>query len=328
MELGPIKTLFLPQKGDEEPWLSDVVEALADSAELVVLDATRELGPQFEGVRVVIDQGGHASRPMIDAGATAGVELWQVLGTGLDHTDIDYILGKGIGLANTPGPFSAVALAEHALFLMLALAKNFSAAARNLRTGRMYAPLASELAGRTLGLVGLGASARELGARARALEMRIIGVDVVEPPRDVTAALGIAWVGSPSDLPRLMRESDYVSIHVPLTRETFHMIDAGLLALLKPSAVLVNVSRGAIVDEDALVESLREGRIRGAGIDVFSTEPPAADHPFLLLDNVIATPHIAGVTDGTSKRRGGACAENVRRVAANLPPLHQVTGAE
>ncbi len=191
----------------------------------------------------------------------------------------------------------------------------------------MYAPLAGELAGHTLGLVGLGASARELGVRARALEMRIVAVDVIEPAPDVAATLGLDWFGPPSDLPRLMRESDYVSIHVPLTPETHHLIDAELLALMKPSAVLVNVARGAIVDEDALVESLSKGRIRGAGIDAFSTEPPAADHPFLLLDNVVATPHIAGVTDGTSKRRGSACAENVRRIAANLPPLYEVASA-
>jgi D-3-phosphoglycerate dehydrogenase len=319
-----IKTLFLPQRGNEEPWLGHVVEALDGDAELAVFDPENDPAAQFDGVRVVIDQGGHASRPVIDAGEAAGVELWQVLGTGLDHTDVEYILGKGIRLAYTPGPFSAVALAEHALFLMLYLAKNFPESDRNLRTGTMYSPVNNELAGHTLGLVGLGASARELAARAKALEMRTVAVDVVEPDAVTSEALGIAWVGTPDDLPRLMRESDYVSIHVPLSPATHHMIDAELLALMKPTASLVNVARGAVVDEDALVECLRAGRIRGAGIDTFSTEPPPADHPFLTLDNVVATPHLAGVTYGTSRRRGEACAENVRRVAGGLPPLYEI----
>jgi phosphoglycerate dehydrogenase-like enzyme len=323
--VSPIKTLFLPQKGNEEPWLGDVIEALGDDAELTVFDPEEEPAPQFEGVRVVIDQGGHASRTIIDAGAAAGVELWQVLGTGLDHAEVDYTLDAGIRLANTPGGFSAVALAEHALFLMLYLAKNFPESERNLRAGTMYTPLNTELAGLTLGLVGLGASARELAARAKALEMRVVAVDVIEVDAGIVAGLGVDWVGSPTDLPRLMSESDFVSIHVPLSPETHGMIDAEMLALMKPTASLINVARGAIVDEDALADSLRAGQLRGAGIDTFSTEPPPADHPFLTLDNVVATPHVAGVTFGTSKRRGAACAENVRRVAAGLPPLYEVT---
>src|SRR5262249_25141147 len=140
MEPDSIKTLFLPQRGNEEPWLGHVAEALEGVAELAVFDPESDPAPQFEGVRVVIDQRGHASRPVIDVGAAVGVELWQVLGTGLDHTDVEYILGKQIRLANTPGPFSAVALAEHALFLMLFIAKNFTESDRNLRSGTMYSP--------------------------------------------------------------------------------------------------------------------------------------------------------------------------------------------
>ncbi len=121
-----------------------------------------------------------------------------------------------------------------------------------------------------------------------------------------------------------MGEADYISIHVPLTRETHHLIDAEMIALMKPSSVLVNVARGAIVDEEALADSLRAGRIRGAGIDAFSQEPPPPDHPFLTLENVVSTPHTAGVSYGTSKRRAAACAENVQRVAQGLPPLYTV----
>ena len=327
MDSPVVKALFLPQAGTEEPWLDDVRAALGDEAELAVFDASKEIAPQFEGVRVVIDQGGHASRPVIDAGAAAGVELWQVLGTGLDHTDVEYILEKDIALANTPGPFSAIALAEHAMYLMLNVAKKTHEADRNLRNGTMYLPVTDELHGSTLGLVGLGASARELAVRARAFGMRVIAVDVVPASAADLAELGVDWYGSPADLVQLLEESDYVSLHVPLTRETRHMISAEMLARMKPTAVLINVARGAIVDEDALAAALSEGRLRGAGIDAYSVEPPPPDHPFLTLDNVVATPHLAGVSYGTSRRRGAACAENTLRVGRGEPPLYQVTSA-
>lgn len=327
MPSGPVKTLILVQEGTDEPWLSDLRQALDGFAEVRVLDLTRELAPQFDDTRVVIDLIGHASREVIDVGAAAGVELWQVFGVGIDHVDVEYILDRGIRLTNTPGPFSAIALAEHAMFLMLCLAKKYPQATRNLHSGALGLPVCEELAGRTLGLVGFGASARELAVRARAFAMRIVAVDVVEPAAEAIAALDVSWLGSSSGLPQLLRESDYVSLHVPLTSETRHMLDAERLALMKPTAVLINVARGAIVDEDALAKALRDGRLRGAGIDAYSVEPPALDHPFLTFENVVATPHIAGVTYGTSKRRSAACAENVRRIGEGLSPLHEVTRA-
>jgi phosphoglycerate dehydrogenase-like enzyme len=323
-----IRVLFLPQEaGSREPWLSDVAAALDGSAELLVLDSSDDLAAQFDGVRVVIDQGGHASREVIDAGAAAGVELWQILGTGLDHTEVDYILGKRMKLANTPGSFSAIALAEHAILLMLLFAKKYREGERNLRSGVMYLPVGEELAGATLGLVGLGASGRALAARARALAMRIIAIDIVHPSSEELNQFGVEWFGAPSDLPRLLQEADYVSLHLPLTTATRHLIDAAALSLMKTSAVLINVSRGAIVDEDALARALLAGKLHGAGIDVYSTEPPPHDHPLFGLQNVIATPHIAGGTVATSSRRAAACGENVRRIANGLSPLYEVTSA-
>ena len=118
-----MKVLYIPQRGNEEPWQSDFVEALDGRFELVMLDREAPFEPQFEGVRVVVDQGGWATKEMIDAGAEAGVVLWQVIGMGLDHSEVDHILARGIRLANTPGQFSAIALAEHALFLILCFAK-------------------------------------------------------------------------------------------------------------------------------------------------------------------------------------------------------------
>ena len=322
-----MKVIYIAYPGNEEPWYTDFRTALGDSFHHSVLDREAPLAPQFEGVRVVVDQGGHATRPMIDAGAEAGVVLWQAVTTGLDHTDVDYILSKGIRLAHTPGPFSAVALAEHALFLMLFVAKKFRGAERNLEAGVMYQPLNEELAGRTLGLVGLGASGRELARRASAFDMRVLALDVCSVPAAELDAVGVERFGGPEMLDDLLRDSDYVSLHVPLTAATRHLINAEKLALMKPTAVLINVARGEIVDEAALTDALLSGRLGGAGIDVFSREPPDTSGALFKLDNVITTPHVAGTTFGTSRRRGEASVENIVRIDAGMSPLFEVTSA-
>ena len=261
---------------------------------------------------------------MIDAGAAAGVELWQAVTTGLDHSDVGYMLERGLRVSNTPGAFSAVALAEHVLFLMLFIAKNFRESEANLRTGTLYKPLNDELEGTTLGLVGLGASGRELARRAAALGMRVIAIDALPVSAAELASLQAERCDPPEELDRLLAESDYVSIHIPLDAETRHLIDAEKLALLKPSAVLINVARGGIVDEAALAAALTSGRLRAAGIDVFTQEPPDVDDPLLGLPQVVATPHVAGTTFGTSKRRGEVCVENIARIANGQPPLYEI----
>ena len=265
---------------------------------------------------------------MIDAAIASGVKLWQVIGTGLNHIDVKYLVEKGVPIANTPGIFSGIALAEHALFLMLFFAKNVDESRKNVRSGVYYHPMNEELEGKTLGLVGFGGSARELAKRAAAMRMRILAVDALAVPQAVQEEYHLDFCGRPEDLGKLLRESDFLSVHTPLTSKTHHLINRESFKLMKPTSVLINVARGEIVDEAALVEALQTGRIRGAGIDVFTREPPDPDHPFLHMENVIATPHIAGMTRGTSRRRGNAAAENVFRVAQGLPPLYQVTSAD
>jgi phosphoglycerate dehydrogenase-like enzyme len=323
--LLPVKIVFIPQRGNEEPWQGDFVDALDERFDLHILDADAPLAPQFAGARVVVDQGGWGTKAMIEAAAEAGVALWQVIGMGLDHTEVDHILGRGMRLANTPGQFSAIALGEHALFLLLCFAKRFRELEENVRTGVLWHPLTDELPAQTLGIVGLGASGRELALRAKAMGMRIVAVDPVDVSEDVLAEHGVEWFGDTDRLDDLLRESDYVSLHVPLNSRTRHLIDREKLALMKPSAVLINVARGALVDEEALVDCLREGRLRGAGLDVFSQEPLPADSPFLALENVIATPHVAGVTRGTSRRRAAVAVENAARVDEGLDPLYEIT---
>jgi phosphoglycerate dehydrogenase-like enzyme len=316
--------LYIVQLGNVEPWLTDFRETAKGRLDVALLDHGASLEPQFRGVSVVVDQGGHASREMIDLGAAAGVRLWQVIGTGLDHTEVDHIVKSGIMLANTPGQFSAVALAEHALLFILGLAKRLPEAAENCRAGVMYLPVSDELGEQVLGIVGLGASGRELARRAHALGMRVQAVDVAPVPDDQLGELGVERFTTLEGLDDLLRTSDYVSLHVPLNEDTRHLIDARRLALMRPTAALVNVARGRIVDEDALVEALRSGVIRAAGIDVFGEEPLTPANPLLHLANVITTPHTAGVTRGTSRRRSGAAVENAERVLAGEAPLYRV----
>jgi D-3-phosphoglycerate dehydrogenase len=319
--------LYIAFPGSEEPWYSDFVAALGRGVGHRVYRHDEPPAGQFDGVRVVVDQGGHAGREQIDEGARTGVELWQVVGTGLDHTEVEYTLSSGIMLANTPGQFSATALAEHALLLMLCLAKQIRVSLANAVEGRMYAPMTAELAGRTLALVGFGASARELAKRASALEMTVRAVDAVPAGADDLRALGVSWFAGPDSLHELLAGADYVSIHVPLTPETRNLIDAAALSAMKPGAVLVNVARGAIVDERALLDAVRSGHLAGAGLDVLASEPFDPADPLLREERIIVTPHIAGVSRGTSQRRGQAAAANVARVLAGELPLHLVTSS-
>ena len=323
-----LKVLFLPHPVREDmfyPWGVDVVNAVrATGNDIEVCDYKAELAPQFAGVDVVIDVGGSAgTEEMADLGA-GQVRLWQILGTGLDHFEMDIWRSRGIPVANCPGQFSSVALAEHAMMMILLLAREYPRSQTNLRSGVFYEPVGQELEGKRLVLYGFGASGIELAKRARGFGMRLFAIDIREVSDEEREELGVEFAGTPADLDGLLPETDVLSMHLHLNASTRHCVDARRLALLPSHAWLINVARGALVDEAALAEALRDGRLAGAGIDVFSTEPPDPDDPIMHLPNVIATPHCSGTTDGTSRKRAGAAATNVARIAEGLEPLYRV----
>jgi phosphoglycerate dehydrogenase-like enzyme len=292
-------------------------------------DPAAPAAPQFEGIDLVVEVGGPVATPeLLDLAAAANVRLWQILGTGLDHVDVEGFVRRGIPLANTPGQFSAIALAEHALFLMLLFAKRYAETQASVELGLFCVPHTSELAGRTLGLVGFGASARELAKRAAAFEMRTLAYDIAPVALEHQRHLAVACSDAPELLDQIFREADYLSVHLPLTSTTRHLIDRRVLSTMKPTAVIINVARGEVIDEQALAQALSEGRLGGAGLDVFVTEPVRADDPLRAFPNVIATPHVAGVTDGTARRRAGAALENVSRIERGLEPLFRIFEAE
>jgi phosphoglycerate dehydrogenase-like enzyme len=316
-----LNVLFLPPAPAlAHPWQEDVVRAIGSQHHLTMFDAAQPFEPQFRKIQVVIDFGGSiGTRAMADV--AGNVLLWQVLGNGIDHFDLEYFRSRKIRVANCPGENTAVPLAELALMFMLQLSRGWREAESNLRRGVMYKPLGSELAGRTLGLLGFGATGRQLARRAGAFDMNILAVDTREVGAAEKRKFGLSRVFSSDSLDEMLRESDYVSVHLHLTPETRHIVNAQRLAAMKRGSFLINVSRGALVDERALADALASGHVAGAGLDVFSEEPPSPQSPLLTMDNVIATPHIAGLTSGTSRRRAEFAALNVNRVAEGLDPL-------
>jgi len=316
-----LQVLFLPPPPQQKyPWHQDVLEAVGTRHNIVVCDYSQPFSPQFKNVDVVIDFGGSmGTRPMADVADS--VKLWQVLGNGIDHFELEYWRSKGISVANCPGELTGVPLAEMAIMFMLQLSRDWNKTQENLRRGIMHSPMGFELEGKTVGLVGFGGTGRQVAKRARCFGMRIIATDVREVPSKERREHGVEWVRGPEALSELLRESDFLSLHLHLTPETRHTIDAERLAEMKPAAYLINVSRGGLVDEKALEDALRSKRLAGAALDVFSKEPPAADHPLLQFPNVLTTPHLAGQTYGTSKRRAAFAAENVDRIARGEKPL-------
>jgi phosphoglycerate dehydrogenase-like enzyme len=211
------------------------------------------------------------------------LSLW---GTGTDNVDLAAAAVHGVTVTNTPG-VSAFSIAEHALALMLATARRIPRVDAEIRQGRWPRGQAVQMHGKTLGIVGLGAVGRQFARLGVGIGMRVIAWTMHPNP-----ALGFQLVS----LDELLRSSDVVSLHVRLSSETLGFIGKGEIEKMKPSAILINTARGAIVEEQALLNALASNQIAGAGLDVFETEPLPYGHPLTHLENVVLTPHSAGVT--------------------------------
>jgi len=214
-------------------------------------------------------------------------------GVGVDNVDLAAATAAGVLVMNTPGG-NSVSVAEHTLALMLAMARGIPQASASTKSGKWEKKkfLGNELRGKTLGIVGLGNIGQEVVRRARGFEMRIIAADPYVAPA-TAADLGVELL----PFEDLVAQSDYISLHVALTPETKHMINAQSIARMKPGVRIINCARGELIDHDALLDALKSGKVAGAGLDVFSTEPLPEGHPLLSAPNLIATPHIAGSTE-------------------------------
>lgn len=258
------------------------------------------------------------NRTSVDAellDASPGLRLVARLGVGLDNIDVAAASERGVEVAPALGA-NAVAVAEYVMGSILSLRRGVFGATDEVIAGRWprNEMRGQELAGTTLGLIGLGVIAREVARRARAFEMRVIAHDPYLDAGDE------AWdLAEPVGLENVLKTSDAISIHVPLTPDTEGLIDASNIQEMKPSVLIVNTSRGGVVDEKALVDALHEGHIGGAALDVFESEPLDADRGevFAGTPNLLLTPHIAGVTEESEKRIGAMTVAAVRRTLAS-----------
>jgi len=305
-------------------WGEESVKAIDGYHTLRVFDRSRPAQPQFAGIEVVVDLGGNISAELVDVAAGAGVKLIQAQTNGLDHVEVDRILGAGMMLAHCPGALSSVALAEAAMMFILLFSRRYGEAQLNFASGKVYSPMGMELERLTLGIVGFGASGQELARRANSFGIRIMGIDVRPIESEILAEIQPELLGGPDDLDRVIAASDFLSVHLHLTDETRHIIDRRRIGLMKPTACLINVARGALVDEEALYDALAENRIAGAGLDAFAQEPPEFSLPVYQLPNVYVTPHTAGCSDGTARKRAAFAAENLNRYARGEPILAEV----
>ena len=250
------------------------------------------------------------------------------MGTGTDRIDVTRATELGIVVANTPY-FCVEEQADHAMALLLSLARKLPLAQRAMAEGdfaraRLASSSIQRLSHSTLGLVGFGRSAVHTARRARGFGMRVLATrQNKNAPTHDADALGVIM----TDLEAVLRESDYVSLHVPLNNATHHMIDAAALSKMKPSAYLINTSRGANVDEQALIHALKEGCLAGAGIDTYEWLDPFVDHaepnlhPLTGMDNVILTPHVAGHSVQAKQDMMDTAVRNITDVLSGRWPL-------
>ena len=239
-------------------------------------------------------------------------------GVGVDNVDLPAATAANVLVMNTPGG-NAVAVAEHTLGLMLCMARSIPQASASTKSGKWEKKkfMGAELRGKTLGILGLGYIGQEVVKRARGFEMKIIACDPYANPK-IAADLGVSLVS----LDELYAQSDYITLHVAITKETNGMLNDAAFAKMKPGVRIVNCARGELVDGEALARAIQSGKVAGAAIDVFETEPPPAGDPLLALETVLATPHIGGSTGEAQEIVGVRIVEQVveylqRGVAVN-----------
>jgi phosphoglycerate dehydrogenase-like enzyme len=254
----------------------------------------------------------------------ARLRLIQHQGVGYDKTDVAAAARLGIPVALCPAGTS-IGVAEHVFLLILALYKQLRVAEAALREGRFLQwelrAGSYELAGKTVGLLGLGRIGREVAIRARAFAANVVYYDPLRAAPEAERDLGVQYAAFAD----LLAQADILSLHLPLTAATRHLIGASELKQMRRSAVLINTARGPLVDEPALVAALQAGQIAGAGLDVFETEPLPAASPLLALPNVVLTPHISAGTADALVAKMQACFANMLRVAHGELPVDTVT---
>ncbi|HTU56439.1 MAG TPA: NAD(P)-dependent oxidoreductase [Acetobacteraceae bacterium] len=318
------KKVLLPQNMARAGWdliaTRDDVEAISYPPTLPASDFHRFLG-EAHGIAL-----SYTPYHAPELAASPAIEVVARIGVGYDSVGVAALTARRVPLL-IAGTANSVSVAEHALFMMLQLAKRAAVLDPLVRAGRWherYADMPVDLAGRTVLVIGFGRIGTRIAARCRAMDMSVLVYDPYVPQEAIEAA-GCEPV---SDLDAALPRADFLTVHCPKTAETAGMIDARRLALLRPSAFLVNTARGGIVDEAALAAALAEKLLAGAGVDVFATEPVREDNPLLKLSSVIVSPHMAGVTSESTARMAVAAVGNILSVFDGKPNRENVVNKE
>lgn len=318
------KRLLLPDTMARTGW--DLAKSRAD-VEAIAFSPTAP-NPEFRALLRDADGVALTSTPLRAADIEAAPRLRAVgrIGVGYDAVDVEALTRRGIPLM-TCGTDNSPTVAEHVMFMMLALCKrgaHMDALPRQGRWHQRYAELPTELLGKTLLIVGFGRIGTRTAKRCLAMEMN---VEVYDPyvPAEAIRSAGCEPV---ADLDTALSRADFVTLHCPKTPETAGMFDAARLARMKPTARLINTARGGIVDEAALYAALAAGKLAGAGIDVFSPEPPLTDNPLFTLANVITSPHMAGNSRESLDRAALTVTRNLLSVLDGAPRRDYVVNPE
>lgn len=273
----------------------------------------------LRGYDVVIPTMSRIAEPLL--GTADRLRLIQQVGSGLEGVDVEAARKRGIRVANVPTDAcgNADSVAELGIYLMIGLTRNVRGMAASFSNRKIGEPRGTTLMGKTAGIVGLGGIGKALIRRLRALDMKLIGVK-----RDAGASareMGLDWVGGQGDLERLLGLSDFVVLCLPVTAESRNLLNERTFASMKRGSFLINLSRGGLVDRDALEKALASGQIAGAGLDVFWEEPVDPADP-IFRHNIVVTPHIGGSTDISIGGIARIVADNIRRAESGQQPLY------
>jgi len=293
-------------------------QRLPDDEVLVAEEAV--LSEAVRGADAIIPLMCRIDAALMGAGGFRLIQQW---GAGLEGVDLAAAHQRGIHVANVPAAGSnADSVAEHAILLAIALLRDLPSAQANIRSGRLGWPIGNMLASRTVCLYGLGAIGRALAKRLRAFNVRLLGI-TRDPSAAKVAEFELDAYYSTQDRDTCLAQTDVLILCSKLSEETRGIIDESALRALRPGAYLVNAARGALVDYNALYAALTSGRLAGAGLDVYWKEPIAPNDPLLALPNVIATPHVAGVTDRSYAEIADSVVANLERFRRGEPLLNQ-----
>ncbi len=303
------------------PGLSwDAMKALLPGHEIVAC-SRNEIRKHLEGVDILVPFAAPITRSIMEQGTFGLIHEFAV---GLDTVDIETATRAGIWVAHLPSSTTgnADSVAELTLMHMLLLARRWKEAQVAFAERRIWEPPGSTLLGKTACVIGLGDLGTAIAKRLHALGMQLIGIRR-HPEQGSPNDVSFQRVVGMDAFPEVLREADYVILCLPATCETHHLFRAETLAAMKPGAFLINVGRGALVDQDALLDALRSGHLAGASLDVFWEEPVDPQHP-LFQQNVTVTPHIGGITDTSFWLRARAFAANIQRYAHGQALLYVV----